>query len=134
MKNKPLKILSLIVDRGGCGWYRVRQPFNMINEHTTSEAHVMDKDDDPIGMLEALWQSDILLVRQGAEVGIDAIRNSVNEYAHEMKYNRGFKAKIVIDIDDNVEMISPYSQHYKEYGLNEFYDTQNKQHIWKNGQ
>lgn len=132
--NKPLKILSLPVDRGGCGWYRVRQPFEMISKYTDSDTHVIDKEsDDPIEILQALCASDILVVRQGAEVGVDMLRDAANEYAKEANI-KPFHAKTVIDIDDNVEIISPYSEHYKEYGTREYYDEPSKQWIWKDGE
>lgn len=115
MATKSLKILSLPVDRGGCGWYRIRQPFNAITEYTSSDAHVIDKEsDDPIEILKALCLSDILVVRQGAEVGVDMLRDAANEYAKEAKLEP-FHAKIVIDIDDNIELISPYSPHFEQY-------------------
>lgn len=134
MDTKPLKILSAPVDRGGCGWLRVRQPFEMIKKYTDSDAHVIDDKDDPVEICEALIQADILLIRQGAEVGVDRLKQLGNDYAKEVGAKQGFHAKIVIDIDDNIEVISPYSQHYKEYGLAEFYDKNSKQHIWRHGQ
>ena len=101
-----MKILSLPVDRGGCGYLRVRQPFQMINRHTDSEAHVMDKDDDPVALVEALSLSDIVVVRQGGEVGRPSLEALVLKHT-----GKPMKAKWVLDIDDNVELISPYSAH-----------------------
>lgn len=135
MKNKPLKILCSGADKGGCGWYRIRQPFNMIKQYSDSDTHVIDKDsDDMVEVTAALCETDILVVRQGAEIGIEALKSLANDFAHETKMKQGFHAKVVIDIDDNVEIISPYSQHYKEYGLKEFYDEDRKQAIWKDGE
>lgn len=132
-KQRPLKILSLPVDKGGCGWYRVRQPFDIINEYSDSKAHVIDKDnDDPEDTLKALIEADILVMRQGAEAGFQAIKQAANDYAHEVK-KPPFHAKTVMDIDDNIELISPYSPHYEEYGTREFYDENSKQWIWKDG-
>jgi len=133
MAAKPIKILSLPVDRGGCGWMRVRQPFEMIQEYSDSDTHVIDKEaDDPVAILQALCASDILVIRQGAEVGLQMLKDAANEYAKEAKIEP-FHAKTVLDIDDNIELISPYSQHYKEYGTKEYYDNGTKQWLWKNG-
>jgi len=133
MATKPLKILSLPVDRGGCGWYRVRQPFEAINEYTDSDCHVIDKtSDDPVEILKALCLADILVVRQGAEMGVSMLKDAANEYAKEAQVEP-FHAKVVLDIDDNIELISPYSEHYKEYGTKEYYDKGTKQWVWKDG-
>lgn len=108
--------MSLPVDRGGCGWYRVRQPFQAIQDYTDSDTHVIDKEhDDPIQVIEGLLKTDVLVCRQGSEMSIDEIRDAANEYAKETN-QPGFHAKVVVDIDDNVEIISPYSPHYEEYG------------------
>lgn len=130
--KRPLKILSVPVDRGGCGWLRVRQPFFMVDQTTDTSAHVIDKEgDNPIAISEALCQADILVVRQGGEMGVPLLRRAADDYAKEMGYEEGFHAKIVLDIDDNIELISPYSQHYEEYGVREF-EHQGKK-IWENG-
>lgn len=39
--------------------------------------------------------------------------------------------KWVLDIDDNIEIISPYSEHYSEYGTEEF--THEGKKIWEDG-
>lgn len=133
MATKPIKILSLPVDRGGCGWYRVRQPFEMIQRYSDSDTHVIDKEaDDPIEILKALILADILVLRQGAEIGLTHLINAANEYAQETK-QEPFHAKTVLDIDDNIELISPYSEHYKEYGTKEYFDKGTKQWVWKDG-
>lgn len=115
---KALRILSLPVDRGGCGWYRVRQPFQQMKLHTKHDAEVLEKDEDGVIVAEAMKKANVVVIRQGGELGIDAIKR-IPEFKH-LKY--------VLDIDDNIEMISPYSEHYSEYGVKEFKD------IWVDGQ
>lgn len=131
---KSLKILSLPVDRGGCGWYRVRQPFEMIKVNTIHDAHVVSKDDNMLAVAEALSVADIIVVRQGGEVGLPALKSTIDKYGKEIGKNRSIKAKIVLDIDDNMEVTSPYSQHYDEYGIKEFYDNNQKKWVWKDGE
>ena len=99
----------------------------MINRHTDSEAHVMDKDDDPVALVEALSLSDIVVVRQGGEVGRPSLEALVLKHT-----GKPMKAKWVLDIDDNVELISPYSAHYHEYGLTEV--THKGEKLWKDGE
>lgn len=114
-----MRILSLPVDRGGCGYYRIRQPLKMVKRHTAHDAHVIDKDeDDPLAVTTAFTQADIAIVRQGGEDGMRRLR-AMPEFKH---------LKWVMDIDDNIELISPYSEHYKEYGQEPFQD------IWVDGE
>lgn len=111
---KKLKIISTPVDDGGCGNLRVRQPLKLLKQHTEHDTHVIDtKKDDMVEVAKALAVADIVIVRQGGEAGVEAIK-AKPEYAH---------LKTVLDIDDNIELISPYSEHYKEYGTKEFYDV-----------
>jgi len=95
---KPLKIISLPVDEGGCGWYRVRQPLKMIKEYTDSDTHIIEKNkDDMVAISKALEVTDIIVMRPGSEVGMNPLKRAVK-----------MKAKFVMDIDDNIEIISPY--------------------------
>lgn len=122
---KPLKILSMPVDDGGCGWYRIRQPFDMINRFTEHETHVWDAEgDDPVELMKAGAIADVAVVRQGGEQAIDYFK-TIPEFRH---------LKWVLDIDDNIEIISPYSQHYQEYGTQEFYDPALGKWLWKDGE
>ncbi len=133
--TKNLKILSLPVDKGGCGWYRVRQPFEMIKAFTSHDTHVIDKDnDETTNIAEALSAADIILIRQGGEVGLDMLKETIRKYGDEIGQKREITGKIVLDIDDNIELISPYSEHYKEYGTKEFFDNSIKKWIWKDGE
>lgn len=118
---EQLKVLAMPVDTGGCGSYRVRQPLAMVKAHTPHDAHVVDtKDDDMVAVSQALSQAHVAIVRQGGEEGTRQMR-TIPEFKH---------LKWVLDIDDQIELISPYSQHYSEYGTKPFQD------IWvagKNG-
>lgn len=120
-----MKILAMPVDFGGCGWYRVRQPMQMIKSHTKHDTHVVDmKEDDMNEVSRALLNTDVVVVRQGGEEGIRQLKQ-IPEYKH-LKY--------ALDIDDNIEAISPYSEHYKEYGTQEFQDPDSGLWIWKDGE
>lgn len=123
MKVKPkLRIMSLPVDDGGCGWYRIRQPFEMINKYTESEAHIIDQQhDDMIAVSKAMQMSHILVTRPGGEIGIKQIL-SMPEYIGK---------SWALDIDDNTELVSPYSEHYSEYGIKEV--KHKDKDLWKDG-
>lgn len=119
---KPIRVISTPVDDGGCGWYRIRQPFEMLRKYTVLDTHIIDKDkDDMLEVAQALKVADIVVMRPGAGLFMRQVRD-IKEYSH-LKY--------VLDIDDNVEILSPYSNHYEEYG------TKNVKHygkwLWKDG-
>lgn len=121
MLLNPLRILALPVDDGGCGNYRVRQPLKMIQKHTENDTVIADHDTN--GLVRAGRLSDVCVIRQGGEQGI-----------FEMSQHDDFKhLKYIIDIDDNVELISPYSRHYKEYGTQEYFSEKNNKWLWKDG-
>lgn len=123
----PIKILSLPVDDGGCGYYRVRQPFDLIRELTEHDTYVVDAHkDNMLEVTNAFFATDILLVRPGSEAGLDKIK--------QIPDLKNIKAKTVMDIDDNVEVISPYSLHYKEYGTKEHFDKNVGKWLWKDGE
>lgn len=136
MKNdQPLRIISLPCDSGGCGNYRIRQPFEMIRRFTPHDTYVIDTNhDDMVAVTEALSIADVIVFRQGGEVGIPALRQLIADYLKERGRPPEIKAKWVLDIDDNVEMVSPYSQHYDEYGVEEFFDKNTGKWIWKDGE
>lgn len=120
-----LKIMSLPVDMGGCGWYRVRQPFEMIKRFTPHDTHIIDGNkDDMVAVTQALGIANVVVIRPGAEMGYWQMKD-IPEFKH---------LKWVLDIDDNVELISPYSKHYDEYGLEEYYDEWLGKWLWKDGE
>lgn len=126
MELHPMRILSLPVDNGGCGWYRVRQPLAILSQFTGHDAQIIDKSDENVDtvMLKGLSLADIVVLRPGAEGAMEFLRGKP-EFEH---------LKWVMDIDDNVELVSPYSSHYKEYGVTEYYDKNIKKWLWKDGE
>jgi len=121
---KPLKIMSLPVDDGGGGWYRVYQPFSEIKKHTIHDTHVANMEkDDLVQLGKAIELADIIVMRYGAERVLPLLGGKLKT-----------KAKTVIDIDDNSEMTSPYSSHYKDSGVEEFFDKNQNKWLWKDGE
>lgn len=121
-----MNIISFPCDRGGCGWYRVRQPLKLIKELTEHDTHVMDQEkDDPVAIAKALPRAQVWYLRQG---GHEAVRKIKDDYDFLKKANPLW----VVDLDDNVEMISPFSTHYDEWGLNEV--KYGDKWLWKDGE
>lgn len=85
------------VDMGGCGYYRVRQPLRMLKQYTVHDTHVINiKEDDVSSIGMALARSDVAIVRQGGEDGMRQLK----------QFSEFKKVKWVLDIDDNIELIS----------------------------
>lgn len=130
----PLKIISLPCDDGGCGWYRIRQPFEMLKRFTPHDTHVISNtSDDMMAVLKALSIADVIVYRQGAEGGVPALKQAISDFWFQQKQPPK-KQKWVLDIDDNIELISPYSEHYQEYGTQEVFDKNLGRWLWKDGE
>lgn len=123
--SSPIRILALPCDSGGCGWYRVRQPLAMIQNHTEHDAYIIDPHkDDMSEVVMAARHAHIVVARPGSEQGMAKMKE-MPEFSH---------LKWVMDIDDNVEIISPYSTHYEEYGVEDYYDENLDQWLWRDGE
>ncbi len=97
----------------------------MIRRFTEHDVHIIDgaKDDMDV-LLKAIIHAHVVVLRPGAE-----------GFMFEMREKPEFKhLKWVMDIDDNTEYVSPYSIHYKEYGVAEFYDKLRGAWLWKDGE
>jgi glycosyltransferase involved in cell wall biosynthesis len=117
--------MSQPVDDGGCGWYRVRQPFESIKRFTPDDAYIIDPHKDNMEeVVEAMGQTQVMVMRPGAEAAFWMMKNKP-EFSH---------LKWVMDIDDNIEQISPYNYHYQDYGVEDFYDKNIGAWLWKHGE
>lgn len=131
-----LKVLSLPVDDGACGWYRVRQPLKALKDHTEHDTHIVDLNrDGAINTAIAFAHADIIYARQG--VNIPSTKARLADSVKTLSEETGTAipqphAKWVMDIDDNTEIISPYSNHYQELGQEEF--KHDGQWLWKDGE
>lgn len=123
----PLKILSLPVDLSACGYYRIRKPLEGIKKYTEHDTAVIDLSRENIADLAKVFpEIDIIYMRPGSEFGWLKIK--------EIPALQGrIKAKVVLDIDDNTDLVSPYSQFYASYGTAEFTDPDTGIKIWEDG-
>jgi len=123
-----LKIISLPVDESACGYYRIRKPLEGLQKYTEHDTYIIDTSkDDVTELMKAMPSVDVIFMRPGAEQGLMQIQNLFKD-----KVKSPLKAKIVLDIDDNVDIISPYSQFYSNYGLEEY--KHGDKYIWKDGE
>ena len=123
-----LKIISLPVGQDGCSGYRIRKPLKGLQKYTNHDTYIIDlTKDNMTELMKAMPSVDVIFMRPGSEKGLMEIQR-----LFEDKVGHKLKAKIVLDIDDNVDLISPYSQFYQSYGLEEY--KHDGKYIWKNGE
>lgn len=125
-----IKLLALPVGKDACSYYRVRKPIAGLNAFSTAvSGHVIDKDEDSAYLSQMFQHADVLLVRQGGYDGLPLL-----EQIPELNV-RG--KPWILDIDDNMEEVSPLSEFYRDFGLENFSQrTPNGQlvDLWKDGQ
>lgn len=108
MKKRPLRVLFLPVDNGGCGWYRVRTWHEQFQIRDDVESYLMDGKEE--NAKELIERADVIVARLGA-----------TGYIKEIKTNMNPKKPIVFDHDDNTFEVLPTSEHYKEFGTQDAY-------------
>lgn len=102
-------ILSTQLGADACSNYRIRRPLSGL-EKLGDTIHIFDDKKDSVNdLVKSLPHFDYIFMRPGAELFMFKVK-SIPELSK-------IKAKWVLDIDDNVDLISPYSQFYADYGL-----------------
>jgi len=112
-----MNILGFNADRGGCGWYRIRQPLNAIKGKCDTR------------LIEGTESNEkVVELVEGA--GVVVCRPLTNLEA--MRLMKSEKKRIVLDFDDNYFELNPYSSLYKIWGQSEVQDSTGKW-VWLNG-
>ena len=121
-----IKILSFPVGRDGCSYYRVQKPLEGIKLYTDHDSHIIDENKDNMEELVKIMPlADAIIIRPGAEKGMREMKK-IPSFGEAIKH-----VKWIMDIDDNLEMVSPYSEFYRHHGTEEF--SHNGIKIWENG-
>ena len=100
-----MKILYFLRDKGACSFYRAALPIKKMVELSNGEHSCMEfsPGDSLSKLADGIDRSDIILIpRLGEEVFIKSVE--------EVK--KVSDKKIVIDHDDNIFKVSPFSPHY----------------------
>ena len=129
-----LKVFGFLKSDGGCDWYRVKQPLVHLSVSKKAQVRLFFKGDDfewfgsqdaADALENALEWSDVILIPRISEPRlIEVIR------AFQKKGK-----KVVTELDDNLFAVSPLTQQYKHFGLEEFsYDLNGEKiEVWKDG-
>jgi hypothetical protein len=103
--KRPLQVLFLPVDDGGCGWYRIRQFNEAFQSREDVRSYLMDGKEDADRQVEMIKAADIVVGRLGDY-----------QYYKLIKEDIAPDKKMVFDHDDNTMEVLPTSEHYKEFG------------------
>jgi glycosyltransferase involved in cell wall biosynthesis len=106
-------ILVMPIDNGGCGYYRLKQPYQ-------DKAIFLNPGDfEGTDLPEKLKDNPTIICRTSHAKAINTLK----------KYFPGLK--IVVDLDDDIFNVDPYNDSYRYYGLKEV--KHGKQWLWKDG-
>lgn len=118
--DAAINILSLQVDKGGCGHYRVRQYLEEFEKKGLANTYIMKASDSEEQLRESIEKADIVIARNGTLPMVKHLRKVMPN------------KKIVFDHDDNTFIVPWTSDHYKDFGVEDIYDTSNNP-IWVTG-
>jgi len=122
--KRPLQVLFLPVDEGGCGWYRIRQFDEAFKFRDDVKSYLMDGKEPVDKQMELIKSSDVIVGRLGDYEYIKLIKEEIDP-----------NKKIVFDHDDNTMEVLPTSEHYKEFGTEDAWAlvNGNLKPIWVTG-
>lgn len=103
--KRPLQVLFLPVDEGGCGWYRIRQFDEAFKFRDDVKSYLMDGKEPSNEQLELIKSADVVVGRLYDYQYFKLIKEEIDP-----------NKKIVFDHDDNTMEVLPTSEHYKEFG------------------
>lgn len=118
-----LKILGLPTGRDGCSFYRLRQPLQKIARLGLADVQFVSATDDTDTMVNLVKQADVIFLRNGQLKFFNLVKNNPQEYGHKIW---------ILDEDDDLKNVSPYSDAYRFCGLEEV--MHEDQHLWEDGQ
>ena len=103
--KRPLQVLFLPTDDGGCGWYRIRQFHEALQLRSDVRSILLDNKESGDRVIECIKDADIIVARL---LDLPYVKKIKEEIAPEKK--------IVFDHDDNTMEVLPTSEHYGEFG------------------
>ena len=103
--KRPLQVLFLPADEGGCGWYRVRQFDEAFKFRDDVKSYLMDGKEPVDKQMELIKSSDVIVGRLYDYQYFKLIKEEIDP-----------NKKVVFDHDDNTMEVLPTSEHYKEFG------------------
>lgn len=103
--KRPLQILYLPVDDGGCGWQRIRLFNEEFQMRKDVNSYLMDGKEDANEQVEMIKNADVVVGRLGDYQYFKIIKEDIDP-----------SKPLVFDHDDNTMEVLPTSEHYREFG------------------
>ena len=104
-RKRPLQVLFLPADEGGCGWYRIRQFNDAFQLRDDVKSYLMDGKEPVDEQMELIKSADVVVGRLYDYQYFKLIKEEIDP-----------NKKVVFDHDDNTMEVLPTSEHYKEFG------------------
>lgn len=120
---KPLQIAYICMDDGGCAYYRSILPFETIKKKEKLSILALRKGCTAAEIEKSLNANVI-------QIGRTAPQNVLREHFQLMQR---MGIKLVLEYDDNIWAVNPYSPHYIDFGTEEFTDELTGIKIWEHG-
>jgi len=124
LNNSP-KVLGVVRDSGGCGHYRIKQPWTKVVKNGLANVQLAGNGIDRVNLADALTEADIIhMPRAGEQYVLDM-----------MDKLKPLGRKFIIDHDDDIFNVNPFSEHYCTSGTKEvFVDVEGKNvPLWEHG-
>lgn len=101
-----MRVSAYVKTDGACDIYRVVQPLTMLGEHTDAEVSLINLWDNEDVKAEKLDADIIIFPRVIDELMIPVFESL-----------QGIGKKIIVEYDDDLFNVSPFSPHYKDHGI-----------------
>ena len=121
-----LKILFFVPDESGSAFYRLIQPAAHLDSQGLAQVSIVGPQEERDQVYDAIAVSDVLVF------GKVSTENKARLFEEVRKYGK----KVVMDIDDDMFNLSPYSPFYAKIGVKEFShidETGAAIPLWKDG-
>jgi len=123
-RKRPLQVLFLPADEGGCGWYRIKQFDEAFKFRDDVKSYLMDGKEPVDKQMELIKSADVVVGRLYDYQYFKLIKEEIDP-----------NKKVVFDHDDNTMEVLPTSEHYKEFGTEDAWAlvNGNLKPIWVTG-
>lgn len=100
-----MKIAAFVTERSACTTIRIKNPMEKMTKFGLAEVHLIGRGDPEAD--KAIREADVVFLgRAGGE-----------QMVSMMQTLKAHDKKVVYDLDDNLFNISPFSPHYKDFGI-----------------
>lgn len=101
-----MKVSYFLRDNGACGYYRVDLPLRTVKKNSDLEVFRVEKGDTAT-VIEKALTADVVVIPRISDPNMIKVMENLQAQGK----------KVVIDHDDNMFEISPFSPHYEEFGI-----------------